>query len=640
MPEEAILEPLDLYNRTYKQKVHEAGVQYFDDCVEKSGVDLAIHRENVKKYNAARARYQLHSKKSSNLRGWRIFLIILAVLGGVAALTGFILIGSNGAAAAVLISVGLVVLLASILVICLALNSRIKQSDFAAAKHKKEVDELREKCMNDVHRVTSFFEWNIPTKIIRENVPLIQIDDSFDMKKYDYLTHKYNIGDNNDKNTSTVFLLSGTIAGNPFLFMRNFYTYMGKEVYTGTLPVTIPVRVYDGKQWVTTMKTEVLTATLTEPAPFYNYETFLVYANDSAPNLTFHRTPTISKYDNDKDIDKYVKSETKKLGHAADKAIKNGSKFTPMSNTEFDTIFHAWNRNNEVEFRLLYTPLAQENTLKLLKKTTPNNPYGDDWEFSKRKCLNYITSAHSQSLDVYMRPDRFKGYYDLDKLKPDFVDYIDNYFKCLYFDLAPIISIPLYQQMSPREFIYQDSYDSNYTMLEDECAVNAFPQSTFVHPQSATDAILKTRIQKKHENYDEVKVTAYSYRGEDKITPVTVIASNGRPYSVPVHWVQYHPIKKDSVVNVANNNAPKTDYKSCFDRFNESQSGKLKEDENFIFHHRFIVMLHDAMKSDDPEALDKFIDDIFGYKNDPNSSDSKSQSISDSTAKILESDKK
>ncbi|MCD8209540.1 MAG: hypothetical protein LUC31_01835 [Coprobacillus sp.] len=640
MPEEAILEPLDLYNRTYKHDVHEAGVQYFDDCVEKAGVDLAVHRENVKKYNAAKGKYALHSRKASNLRGWRVFLIILAVLGGIAALAGFILIGSNGVAAAVLIPVGIVVLVASILVICLALNRRIRQADSAAAKHKKDVDELREKCMDDVRRVTSLFEWNIPTKIIRENVPLIQIDDTFDMKKYDYLSHKYNIGDNNDKNTSTVFLLSGTIAGNPFLFVRNFYTYMGQKTYTGTLPVTVPVRVYDGERWVTTMKTEILTATLEEPAPFYNYETFLVYGNDSAPNLTFSRKPTISKLDNDKDIDKYVKSETKKLDKTADKAIKKGGKFTPMSNEEFETIFHAWNRNNEVEFRLLYTPLAQENTLKLLKRTTPNNPYGDDWQFSKRKCLNYVTSEHSQMLDVYMRPDRYVGYYDLDKLKKDFVEYIDNYFKCLYFDIAPIISIPLYQQMQPREFIYQDSYDSNYTMLEDECAVNAFPRTTFVHPHSATDAILKTKILKKHNNYDEVKVSAYSYTGTERVTPVTVPASNGHLYAVPVKWVEYHPIKKDSVVNIANNNAPKTDYKSCFDRFNETQSGKLKEDDNFIFHHRFIVMLRDAMKSDNPEALDNFIDDIFGYKNDPNSSDSKSSSISDSTAKTIESGKK
>ncbi len=636
MPEESILEPLDLYNNTYKEKVHDAAGVYFDECIEKSGVNLDEHRARVKKYDQLKEKYNTNNRKGNRLRGWKTFLVLMAVLGGVLAVASvFATVTDSWVTFSVLLVVGIILLVGSILIICLVINKRLKDTDKIKTQHEKELDKLYEQCVDEVTRVMAQFDWNIPTRIIRENVPLIQLDDEFDMKKYDYLTHKYHIGDNGDKDTSAVFLLSGMIAGNPFLFMRNFYTYMGQHTYTGTRIVTYPVRIRTQHGWTTTMRTQTLVANLVKPAPEYAYETFLVYGNDSAPHLNFSRTPTIHNLDTDKEIQKYVKDESKKLKNLGDKAIKDAKKFTPMTNNEFDSIFHAWNRNNEVEFRLLYTPLAQENTLKLLKNTTPNNPYGDDFKFTKKKCLNYITSDHAQLLDVYMRPNRFRGYYDLDLLRKDFVYYIDDYFKSLYFDLAPLLSIPLYQQMEPREFIYQDTYDSNYTMLEDECAVNAFPKGKFAPEGSRTDLILKTKIQHKYLNYDQVKVTAYSYRGEDRVTPVKVIAGNGHPFTVPVPWVEYFPISKDTTINIASNNVPKKDYQSCFDRFNDTQSGKLIENDNFLFHHGFIVMLHQALKNDDPKALDNFIDTIFGYNSDPNSSDSNSDSVSQANTKSV-----
>ena len=52
--------------------------------------------------------------------------------------------------------------------------------------------------------------------------------------------------------------------------------------------------------------------------------------------------------------------------------------FTEMGNAKFDALFGAVDRNNEVEFRVLFTPLAQKNMLDLL---TDKNHYGDDFYF-------------------------------------------------------------------------------------------------------------------------------------------------------------------------------------------------------------------------------------------------------------------
>ncbi|MCD8194816.1 MAG: hypothetical protein LUD22_00700 [Coprobacillus sp.] len=623
--ETQILEPIDEYRHTYKQKVNDGAESTFDDLVQKSGVNLDEHRLHVKNYEGAKKQLEAYKKKQNNNKGLNTFLIVLAVIGGVAAVIGLfvLLFGESVVGGSVTMTIGIVVLVASLCVKYLYLNKRSRAHNKKLEELQKKVAELYKICTDEVRRVTSLFDWNMPAKIIRENVPLIQIDDHFDMQKYDYMMHKYKLGDNKDKNCSTLFVLSGSIVGNPFLFMRNIYTYMGTRVYTGTRMVTYPVRVPDGRgRWHTVMQTAPLVATLEKPCPQYGYETFLLYANDAAPDLTFTRSPTIQGK-NEKQIDSYVKSETKALHKTANKAVKKGTNFTPMTNYDFETIFHAWNRNNEVQFRLLYTPLAQENTLKLIKNTQGVS-YGDDFQFRKAKYANYIMSDHSKNLDIYMRPDRWGEYYSLDMLRKDFVDYVNTYFKSLYFDLAPILSIPIYQQNKPSEYIYQKSYTQNYTTLEDEVLANSFPLSTFKAEGTKTNVILKTKATKKGKNRDVVQVTANSYRVEHHVEAVPMPAPNGVVYPVPVNWDEYFPISKTTEINVTDTRGSLQDYKSKAESFSNSTSGSLKSPH--MYRHGMLAILR-ALDSDNEQDLDNAIDTFFGYnRKEKNSSESTSDS--------------
>ncbi len=625
-----ILEPLDEYNGLYKGKVNDASGVYFDELVEQSEVDLEAHRLNVKNYEKAKKDYELADKKSNNMKGLKIFLIVCVVAFGITFLAGLIVLITDSynsiAGPIVSIILGAVITVGSILLITLVVNQRANRHAANAARHKKTVDELYKKCTDDVNRVLALFDWNIPAKIIRENVPLIQLDDYFDMKKYDYLYNKYGLGNNKSKDSSTVFVLSGTIVGNPFLLIRNFNTAMGMHTYTGTRIISYPVRVSDGHgHYHTVIQHQTIVGTVTKPAPTYGYETYLVYANDAAPKLTFSRTKTANNLKSDKEIERFVKSETKALNKKATKSTRKGENFTAMTNTEFETLFHAWNRNDEVQFRLLYTPLAQQNTVKLLKSTTPNNPYGDDFRFVKKHCLNYIYSDHDDRLDVYMRPDRWRGYYSIDTLKKDFVSYVNEYFRAIYFDLAPLISIPLYQQHEPVEYIYKDSYGANLPPMEDEAFINSMPNKVFQHPESKTDAILKASGVTKKGNTDKVKVDAYSYKSVPRIEVVMVLGGDGKMHHVDVPYLEYIPLKQTSYVSITNTNGNKKDFDGKREQFNNASGGALNRG-SYSYSRGFLTLLR-ALDSDSETDLDNALDTIFGYnRKEKNSSESQSDS--------------
>ena len=202
----------------------------------------------------------------------------------------------------------------------------------------------------------------------------------------------------------------------------------------------------DGKR-VARTRTQVLTASVVKPKPFFNEGTRLIYGNEAAPQLSFSREPSHAERMDEDDLERHVRRGSRKIRR---KAKKNSAKgFTEMGNEEFDVLFGALDRDNEVEFRLLFTPLAQKNLLTLMKG---GSPFGDDFAFDKDKCINIIRSEHSQNWDFESPSERYFTY-DVDLCKDLFVKLNTEDFKHIFFDLAPLLSIPLYQQHKPHEYI-------------------------------------------------------------------------------------------------------------------------------------------------------------------------------------------
>ncbi|HBS02695.1 MAG TPA: hypothetical protein DEA63_02375, partial [Firmicutes bacterium] len=170
---------------------------------------------------------------------------------------------------------------------------------------------------------------------------------------------------------------------------------------------------------------ETLVASITRPAPFYHTDTRLIYGNEAAPHLSFSRAPSGVSNLSEKEKDKLAAEGIKRIKKLSEKQLKDGSKhvITPMGNDRFDAFFGADDRNNEVEFRLLFTPLAQKNMLDLIENPAP---YGDDFVMVKEGMVNSIASAHSQGFDYSADPERFAGY-DYQAMKGGFVSYCDSY---------------------------------------------------------------------------------------------------------------------------------------------------------------------------------------------------------------------
>ena len=435
-------------------------------------------------------------------------------------------------------------------------TKRIKELlDFLSILNRKR-DGLKEEATKQMAPLNVLFDWNIPAHLFEKTIKLVDMDQYFDSKKAAYLRKKYGFG-YKDQDTSTVYVQSGNILGNPFLLCKDYHMHMYNDTYTGSLTIhwTTVERNSEGN-FETVYHSETLHASVSAPAPHYGYRTYLVYGNDAAPNLRFSRTPSGMSRKSDKEVDKYVKKESKKLVKKGEKELISGGTYQTFGNEEFEVLFGGTNRNNELEYRLLFTPLAQKNLIDLIRN---GKPYGDDFKFTKQNCLNYIESSHSQFFNYRADPMMYVSY-DYDYCREKFLSYNCEYFEALYFDLAPLMCIPLYQQHKSLEYLYNEEIDANFAEYEHERMANTFHPSDLKHPQSTTSNIYKTQMLGKVGNSDKIRVTAHSFRGEPRVTYVSRWGGDGKWHDVPVHWTEYFPVEKDTDILVSNVEATRYEY--------------------------------------------------------------------------------
>ncbi len=607
MADNSILEPVKVYPEL-KKKLTENAEAFYEDLFKKSKVNFELNQKEIKELNHHKKHLENTKGSISRLNALRVFLIVLIIVGVICCIIGGFSIRSEEVEVyvTVLFFIGGLIAIA----IGIAVLATYVRKKSAELNHIKETLESKIKKLTNLieeqnSHLFKLFDYNMPAKIIKKTAPLIDLDEYFDMEKFTYLNQKYGFGNITDPKSSTVLDISGSIVGNPFLFVRNFNTTMGKKTYTGSITIFWTETHVDANgHRHTVTKSEVLTASVSKPYPYYGYETYLVYGNDAAPNLTFIRNPSGTKGKDEKGIAKLVSSNEKVLKKKAEKSISKGKHLTLLANTEFEALFNAPNRDNEVEFRLLFTPLAQKSFVDLIKS---QEPFGDDFVFEKKKCLNYIVSQHSQHTDLYADPYQFGGFLDLKEAKRYFISYMEKYFESMYFDLAPILSIPLYQQNKPIEYIYNKKFPQNYTNYEYEVLANSLGPSNFRHPDTDTDTILKTKFERKDGDTDVISVTAYSYRGEKRTDFIPVAGRDGLIHDVPVDWVEYIPIERTSNMGVKKVEANKPQVDSLTTQIRNYFSN-LSKKTNYHFERGLLAFLLDSEYTKDN---DKDINNIF-----------------------------
>ena len=576
MAEEVLFKPKELYTKQLKNQYHQAAIEYYEGLEKAAKTDLAANKAHVADYNKKKA---AADKKAAELSSTKtkatvcLVAFILFLIAGAFALVYAFLDGFNW------VSFLVGVLLVGGGIGLIFLYRKYKQESAIQsrklAKLQEAADQALRTCYADMASLNRSFDWNVPLYVMEKATPIIDLDPRFTPERLSMLMDNYGLGEELSEDVSVLGVLSGRIKGNPFLLERTLSREIVSKVYTGSLTITWTTysRDSDGHSYPVT-HSQTLTASVAHPAPQFTNNTNLIYGNDAAPHLSFTRTPSKASRMDPKDRRKAIDKFGKELAKKAEKSIGTDHPFTPMGNDEFECLFNALDRDNDVEFRLLFTPLAQQNMVELLEDP---EPYGDDFNFYKRKKINVIASTHSQSFDYSADPENFIGY-DGAEMKQRFVSYCDAFIKSLFFDLAPLLSIPLYQMHKSRDYIYKN-----------------------------VPSILKVHQKQKEGKSDLVEVEATAFETYRMVDYVPVMGGDGRSHNVPVPWIRYEPVSK--ITPMAIKEVGK-------DRYGIGELIKNNQGlKNFLtqFHYRYergiLAFASDSLESVDDQSLSGYFAD-------------------------------
>lgn len=580
--ENLILEPLKYYQQTAKIG-HENNIdEYFNKLVSDSKINVEENRQTAKLFRKQDKIANQTKSKITRLKVWRVLLIILSVISAIACLVG--LISTENEYKVLLIVLGATLFVGSLLLIFLVINKNIKNSEELHKKQRETADKTYQLALSQMASLNQRFTENDTFNLIEKIIPRLKFNRDYTLDLDEDFRKNFSFESENLDTRSVVNTVSGRYNQNPFMFCRHLNHYMSTKTYTGTKVITYRVMVRDseGKMRSET-RTQTLVATVTKPYPMYAYATALNYGHQTAPDLSFTRTYKHVEDWSESKVDRHVRKGEKKLRKKAQKAVENGEQFTEMTNSEFDVLFGATDRNHEVQFRVMFSPAAQLNMVKLMRAS---EEYGDDFSFVKHGKHNYIVSEHSQTWDMDTSPSKYFSY-DIDIARKNFKDFNNQYFRSLYFDFAPLLSIPTYHEKPSKTFEKYDYLTQNYTDYEYEVMANSIGYRNFEHENAKTQCILKAEHLYSTNTTDCVQISAYSYTSIPRVDIVPVLGRDGRMHGVPVPWEEFLPVKKVSKMAIKRVNLTAGE----FDSRKPSLDSGLFNTPNAYYHGLFAKIL-------------------------------------------------
>ena len=549
---EDVYEPLARYRDEFRKQFATLAREKFKELTERSGVDVKANRALVAEIKKLQREADSASTKKS-CYGW---LMAVGFVGAVAALIGAVATDGTDSETHGLCILGIVAGLALGIAMIPLFNAVAKL--FASLESKIAAN--KGLAWNQMEPLNRLYTWDIPVKLIEATVPRLAFDPYFTAERLASLHGQFGWDDSFNDGKSIIFAQSGVINGNPFVFGHYLDMEWGEETYEGTKEISWteweedengrsrPVRRY-----------ETLHAHVTKPKPVYSEQKVLIYGNDAAPALSFTREPS-GLTGNEGGLWSSIRKKWRLSRlKAHSRNLDDDSNFTLMSNHKFETWFHAKDRDNEVEFRLLFTPVAQTQMLDLMKDTKVG--YGDDFTFVKRRKVNLLFSQHLTEATIDTDPSRFHSW-DYDAALTFFVQFNERYFKDAYFALAPLLAIPLYQQTRTHEEIWKGIADGRASAFwEHESVANYHGEDKFAHPSCITRSILKTQVIERVGGESTIAVTAHGYRGEERVEYKEVYGGDGKWHEVPVTWKEYLPVQRTSNMGISERGTPSDIFK-------------------------------------------------------------------------------
>ncbi|WP_300393254.1 MAG1210 family protein [Fusobacterium sp.] len=581
--EEKLLEPIKYYKTEFAEKFLEKITSHFEELLKNSNIDVEANRKSVQEYN------DLTKDKAKNERKLKFLDICSGVLFLAICYFGFWdvkfilllkkLIESKGDIQETALRVAF---FSIVIILILIFNFK-----FLGGKKKKlreKISDLettlqlkKEECYAQVNPFLSLFDSNISNRIITEVIPTLDIDKNFKIERYANLVMNFGLSENLKPEFSTKDIISGEILGNPFIVLKSLYNQTVDQVYTGSRVVTWTEYYTENGQRKSRTVSQTLTASIVKPKQVFHKNINLIYGNEVAEHLIFSREPKFVHELTPRKLEKHIKKKEKEIKKMSEKAIKEGKSFLEMGNSEFDALFHALDRNNEVEFRVLFTPIAQKNMIEVIK----DKDFGDDFHFYKEERLNIITNNKEWTLNIN------KDYYNdfsFDVIKEKYFNVNKEFFSNFYRLFLPILTIPIYHQHKSQDYIYGKEFNYNYNPYSTEVLANCLGESLFSHPETTTQSILKTRTIRTQGDVDLVEVIGNSYKEVPRVEYIPVRADNGRVYDVPVDWVEYVPLSACGNMEVKKVDIGERDfYSSTDEEFFKATNNKKYVYKNNLF---------------------------------------------------------
>ncbi len=537
---EEIYDPLDEYVKVFHPRFKKVSEQTFAALAAEAQVDVQANKKTCAQV------YKLEETLDSvrsRIVCWTVACVLcwLGVVAGVVYVLGWHEeIDSVG-----LLLFGILVLLVLLFAMVQPKLKKLKEERQGLSGKLEEQKSLAWEQMAPLNRL---YDWDILTRMMTKTVPNLEFDSYFTTQRLEDLRQTYGWDDRFNKNRSVIYSHSGLINGNPFVLCRTRKFVMGSMVYTGSKTIywTTTEEDENGKEH-TVEHSQTLVAEVTAPYPEYPELTRLIYGNVAAPNLIFYREKSGLAGKEDSLRYKWNRRSLRKKSRDL-----SNMDFAMMTNEEFEVVFDTSNRNDNQQFALLFTPLAQENILKLLRDKQVG--YGDDFDFGKNRMINTIIPEHLQELNLDMNPDQYR-HFDYEKAKEDFYEVNARYFRAIYFSLAPLLCIPMYQQIRPPYAIYGREMQRHSAFWEHEALANFWGQEHFMNPSCVTDCILKTEQVEDCGDESTLKVYAYGYTSESRVTYISKWGDDGNWHEVPVYWDEYLPVTGVGSIRMKEDNA-------------------------------------------------------------------------------------
>ena len=541
-----IYDPLKEYVNVYRDKFKEVAEKTFAELAAEAQVDVGKNRETCRRIYSEENSL---SKVMTSIRWqkvWRVLLWLCVVVGFIVGFTMYDVLDYVD-----LLIVGFVIF-GALGLLFTDINPKIKEMKSERDKLTAKVDKLKKEAWQQMAPLNNLYDWDVLTRMMTKTVPRLEFDPYFTTQRLADLKATYGWSDSFNAGRSVVYSHSGLINGNPFVICRTRKMEMGTKTYYGekTIHWTTEETDSDGKTR-TVHHSETLVASVTAPYPEYFEKTRLIYGNTAAPDLIFYR-----KQSGLADNEGSLKFKMKRHSLRKKSRDLSNADFAMMTNEEFEVAFDTSNRNNNQQYALLFTPLAQESMMNLLKDDKVG--FGDDFDFGKQRMINVIFSNHMQSLNLDMNPQQYKGF-DYDKAEADFYAINSRYFRAIYFCFAPLLCVPMYQQIRPQEDIYGRNMQQHSSFWEHEALANFWGQGRFKHPSCVTNCILKTEQVQTIGDNSTIKVNAYGYRTEQHLEYVSKWGGDGHLHHVPVYWDEYLPVTGSGMIYLKEDNNFKDD---------------------------------------------------------------------------------